>query len=138
MLATLTHPLTPSLMFRSSLIVCCLAVSLFAVTGCGERGAPQPKALTADQITGSVPEVFKGAPAEVAQLAADVVDAIGKQDFTTAWDKLQTLNASPGLSDAQKDFVASSIASVGAEVQKAEGSGDEAAQQALEFHRANK
>lgn len=114
-----------------------LAAAAATLSAC-EREAKQPEALTSEQITGSVPEVFKGADAESRQLAADVVDAIGKQDYATAWAKLQDLNARPNLTDAQKEFVASSIASVGAEVNKAEESGDEAAQEALQFHRANK
>lgn len=106
-------------------------------TGC-EREAKQPEAISTEQITGNVPEVFKGAPAEVRQLAADVVEAINQQDFATAWGKLQDLNAREGLTPGQKDFVAQSIASVGAEVQKAEETGNEEAQKALQFHRANK
>jgi len=115
----------------------CLAALAATLPAC-EREAKQPGALTNEQITGSVPEVFKGADPETRQLAADVVDAIGKQDYPTAWAKLQELNGRPGLTDAQKEFVASSIASVGAEVNKAEETGNEEAQQALEFHRANK
>lgn len=110
---------------------------LFAGAGCGESHK-QPAAITTQQVAAGVPEAFKGAPAEVQTLVADIVKAIGEQDYPTAWDKLQTLNARPGLSDAQKEFVASSISSVGAEVNKAEESGNEAAQEALKIHRANK
>lgn len=107
------------------------------MTGC-ERAAKLPEAISTEQITGNVPEVFKGASAEVRQLAADVVEAISQKDFATAWGKLQDLNAREGLTPGQKDFVAQSIASVGAEVQKAEETGNEEAQKALQFHRANK
>lgn len=114
-----------------------LTLGLCLSSGCG-RESEQPAVLTSEQITGSVPDVFKGAPADIGQLAADVVDALGKQDYTTAWAKLQELNVRPELTPDQKAFVAESIASVGAEVNKAEESGSEAAQQALEFYRANK
>lgn len=105
--------------------------------GCGESSTPLQE-ISTQEIVGNVPGVFDGAPAEVRQLAADVVAAIEQQDFTTAWDKLQVLGGREGLTDAQKEFVAESLASVGAEVQKAEEAGNEAAQQALQFHRANK
>lgn len=123
--------------FRPLLRSLAVVVLSLALAGC-EKPAAQPKEISSAQIVGSAPEVFKGAPQEVQQLASDVVEAINKQEFTTAWDKLQELNTKPGLTDAQKEFVAESISSVGAEVQKAEGSGNEAAQKALEFHRANK
>lgn len=121
----------------SLLTYACTALLLVAITGCGQRSEPPP-AISTEQITGTVPEMFKSAPTEVKQLAADVVDAIGKQDYATAWGKLQELNGREGLNEAQKEFVAQSIASVGAEMQKSEESGNEAAQEALRFHRANK
>lgn len=114
-----------------------LAVLALTAAGCG-RDAKLPEAISTQQVAAGVPEAFKGAKPEVQTLVSEIVDAIGKQDYPAAWDKLQTLNARPGLTDAQKEFVASSIASVGAEVNKAEESGNEAAQQALQFHRANK
>lgn len=112
-----------------------LASALLA-PGCSREKAPAD--ITTAQIVAGAPEAFKGAPADVQKLAAEITDAIGKQDFPTAWDKLQSLNSQPNLTDAQKEFVASSITSVGAEVNKAEASGNEAAQEALKFHRANK
>ncbi|MBL9135715.1 MAG: hypothetical protein JNK85_07600 [Verrucomicrobiales bacterium] len=121
----------------SFLPAACAAVLMIAATGC-DRGSAPPAAISTEQITGSVPEMFKSASTEVKQLAADVVEAIGKQDYPTAWGKLQELNGRDGLTDAQKEFVAQSIASVGAEMQKSEETGNEAAQEALRFHRANK
>ena len=117
-----------------------LALALAAVAcltcGCGSEKAPPE--ISTSQIAAGAPDVFKGASAETQKLAAEAVEAIGKQDFTTAWEKLQTLNATPNLTEPQKEFVAASIASVGAEVNKAEESGNEVAQEALKFHRANK
>lgn len=124
-----------SLSFRPLAVA--LSAAALLLTGC-DREAAQPKEITSSQIVGSAPEVFKGASQETQQLASDVVEAINKQDFATAWAKLQDLNVREGLTDAQKQFVAESISSVGAEMQKAESSGNEAAQKALEFHRANK
>lgn len=114
-----------------------LALASAAFSGC-EKEARQPKALSTAEVSSGAPAAFKDAPAAVKQLAADIAEAIAKQDFTSAWDKLQTLNARPGLTDAQKEFVASGIASVGAEMQKSESTGNEAAQEALRVHRANK
>jgi hypothetical protein len=125
-------------MNAAPLISCaCAALLLAATAGC-DRGSAPPTAISTEQITGSVPEMFKSAPTEVKQLAADVVDAIGKQDYPTAWGKLQDLNGRDGLTDPQKEFVAQSIASVGAEMQKSEETGNEAAQETLRIHRANK
>lgn len=121
---------------RTLILLPLVAACLVFTAGCG-KDAPPP-AVAVDQIAAGVPEAFKGAPPAVQTLVKEIVDAIGQQDFPTAWDKLQELNARPGLNDAQKEFVAGSIASVGAEVNKAENTGDEAAKQALEFHRANK
>ncbi|MBL9126232.1 MAG: hypothetical protein JNL97_01235 [Verrucomicrobiales bacterium] len=112
-----------------------LCVSVL-VSGCGKESLP-PQVSTAQVVAGA-PEMFKGAPADVQKLAAEAAEAIGKQDYPTAWDRLQTLNATPNLTDAQKEFVASSVAAVGAEMNKAEETGNEAAQEALRIHRANK
>jgi hypothetical protein len=113
-----------------------LLILAIAVAGCGRSGPPPE--LSTEQISNNAPGVFDGAPAEVRQLASDVVDAIGGQDFTTAWTKLQELDSRPELTPAQREFVAQSMASVGAEVRNAEQAGNEAAQRVLEFHRANK
>lgn len=117
----------------------CLACSLLPIvlTGCGD-GPGHPKEISTKEVATGVEALFKSATPENRQLAIDIAAAIEKQDFTTAWDKLQTLSAQPGLTDPQKEFVASSTAAVGAEVNKAEAAGDEAAKAALEFHRANK
>jgi len=121
---------------KPSLAFVLLGVALLLNSGCSSEKAPPE--ISTSQIVSGAPDVFKGATAETQKLAADAVEAIGKQDFTTAWEKLQTLNATPNLTEPQKEFVAASIASVGAEVNKAEESGNEAAQEALKFHRANK
>ncbi len=114
-----------------------LALAIPTISGC-DREARQPKALTTTEVSGGAPAAFKDAPPAVKQLVTELSDAIAKQDFTTAWERLQTLNARPGLTDAQKEFVASGITSVGAEMQKAETTGNEAAQETLRIHRANK
>ncbi len=118
-----------------------ILLTLFAAAAVGTSGCSKEQPLaevTTAQIVAGAPEAFKGAPANVQTLAAEATEAIGKQDFPTAWDRLQTLNGTPNLTDAQKEFVATSIATVGAEMNKAEESGNEAAQEALKFHRANK
>lgn len=122
----------------SVLIALPLVFAVPGLTGCGGGESEPPPAISAEEISGNVPDVFKGASAEVRELATAVVEAIANQDFTAAWGHLQDLNLKPGLTDEQKDFVAQSIASVGAELQKAEEAGNEAAQRALQFHRANK
>ncbi len=127
----------PALLKPSQTTILLGTAVLLLAAGC-TRESEQPVILTQEQITGNVPEVFKGAPPEVAQLAADVVESVGAKDSTTAWAKLQQLNARPDLTEEQKTFVAESISSLGAEVNKAEQAGDEAAQKALEFYRANK
>lgn len=125
-------------MHRSLLPSLLLAAGLaWVAAGCGDS-AKQPPAISTQQVAAGVPDAFKGAPAAVQTLVAEIVKAIDEKDYPTAWDRLQTLNARPGLTDAQKEFVASSIASVGAEVNKAEETGNEAAQEALRIHRANK
>ena len=113
-----------------------LLILALIVAGCGRSGPPPE--MTAEEITSNAPGIFDGASTEVRQLAGDVVDAISRQDFTTAWTKLQELDSRPELTPEQREFVAQSMASVGAEVRSAEQAGNEAAQQVLEFHRANK
>lgn len=126
-------PLRPA----TTALLLALAVVPLSLAGCG-KGAGLPKEISTREVETGVAAIFKTATPETRKLAEEVVAAIQKQDFPTAWEKLQTLGQQPGLSDSQKEFVASSTASVATEVRKAEASGDEAAKQALEFHRANK
>jgi hypothetical protein len=114
-----------------------LCGGILLASGCSEDPKHLPE-LSIDQIAQGAPEAFRGAPAEIGQLAADAANAIAAGDHATAWDKLQTLQGAPDLTPSQRDFVAQSIASVGQALQEAEAAGQEAAQQALEFHRANK
>jgi hypothetical protein len=120
-------------MFRAVLLLACACVA----AGCGSS-SDAPEALTMDEISSAAPNAFAGAQAEIAQLSNEAIEAINQQDYTTAWGKLQDLSARPDLTPEQREFVAQSIASVAAEVARAEEAGDEAARQALQFHRANK
>ncbi len=114
-----------------------VVVLTLLTSGC-DRGSKAPELISTDQVSSGVPEMFKSAPTEVRQLATEAAEAIKSQEFAVAWEKLQALNSRTGLTDDQKAFVAQSISSVGAEMQKSEESGNEAAEQALKFHRANK
>ncbi len=121
---------------RPLLVSVASALILAAASGCSkEEVVPE---LTANEVVSGAPEAFKGASAEVQKLAADAAAAISNQDYPTAWEHLQALNSNANLTDAQKEFVAASIAAVGAEMNKAEEAGNEAAEEALRFHRANK
>lgn len=123
---------------KSRILSCAstLVAALVLASGCSKESVA-PQISTAEVVAGA-PEAFKGAPADVQKLAAEAAEAIGSQDYPTAWDRLQTLNGTPNLTDPQKEFVAASIAAVGAEMNKAEETGNEAAQEALRVHRANK
>lgn len=138
MLALLVDAPASRLTLRPILVATALAALLaLGGTGCGNPDG-HVKAVTTKEVEVGVEGIFKTAPAETRQLAIEVADAIRKQDYPTAWEKLQTLGGHTGLTPDQREFVASSTAAVGAEVQKAEAAGNEAAKQALEFHRANK
>ncbi len=107
------------------------------LAGCGRNPEP-PAAISTDEITGSAASVFNAADAEIRELMTEAVAAIQQQDLPVAWEKLQILSGRADLSPEQQEFVAQSIAAVGAEMDRAALSGNQAAQQALEFHRANK
>jgi hypothetical protein len=119
--------------FNTAILCGALAFS----SGCSEDPKHLPE-LSINQIAEGAPEAFRGAPAEVGQLAADAANAIAAEDHPTAWEKLQALQASPDLTPAQRDFVAQSITAVSQALEAAEAAGNEAAQQLREFHRANK
>lgn len=113
-----------------------IAVSL-AVAGCGS-GDKAPELVGVEDISQGAASAFQSGQAEIQELSNQVVEALGRRDFNGAWGALQDLNAHPDLTAEQRAFVAQSLASVGAELQKAEQSGDDRARQTLEFHRANK
>lgn len=122
---------------RSFLHAALLCGSILLTPGCSEDPKHLPE-LSINEIAEGAPEAFRGAPADIGQLAADAANAIAAEDHPTAWSKLQALQASPDLTPAQRDFVAQSIAAVSQALEAAEAAGNEAAQQLREFHRANK
>ncbi len=122
--------------YRTFLLPLALGLAVAGFSGCDRQGLP--KEISKQEIQTGVAGLFQSAPPAAKQLANEVAEAMKGQDFPTAWSKLQILAQEQGLNDAQREFVTSSIAAVGAEVQKAEEAGNEEAKKALEFHRANK
>jgi len=133
--------MTPTVILSRTGSVAALVLGLAVLplgSGCDGPGAKHNKEISSDQVTSGLPTAFKDASPQVKTLVADITDAIGKQDYPAAREKLEILNATPGLTEPQKEFVAASIATVGAELGKAEESGNEAAEEAARIHRATK
>jgi hypothetical protein len=121
---------------RSILAGClCLAMLAFAA-GCG-RGKP-PKAIATSDLPTEAENVFAKAPAEVKELATQANAALAAQDWSGAWVAFQALSERPDLTPEQRQFVASAIMTIGAELQKAGEQGDTRAQAAQQIHRMSK
>lgn len=113
-------------------------ILLLTFAGCGESAPEAEPILSASEIAEATPEVFGDADAETRELANATAAAVESEDLSKAWGSLQELGGRPGLTDAQREFIARSEASVGAQLNKAAEAGDASARQLLELHRAHK
>lgn len=109
---------------------------LLSATGCGRSRAPKPIPTT--EIPGEAGTLFAKAPAPVKELAAQATAALAAQDWSSAWTAFQALSERKDLTDEQRQFVASAIVSIGAELQKAGDQGDARAAAAQQIHRLSK
>jgi hypothetical protein len=113
----------------------CLAVLALAA-GCG-RGKP-PKAIATSDLPAESENVFAKAPAEVKELAGQAHAALAAQDWSGAWIAFQTLSERPDLTPEQRQFVASAIMTIGAEMSQAGEQGDTRAEAVQQMHRLSK
>jgi len=113
----------------------CAAVVL--ICGCSREAAP-PKPLAIDQAPASLQEVFKGASPESKKLVDDAVAALGGKDFAKALFALQSLSGRSDLTASQRDIASRSMLAVNQALADQASSGDQSAQQVLQFQRSNK
>ena len=115
-------------------------IVVFAVVlgmGCGKEAAP-PKPISVEQAPASLAEVFKGATPEAKKLVDDAVAALGAKDYTKALFALQSLSARSDLTTPQRDLASRSMLAVNQALAEQAGSGDQKAQQTLQFQRSTK
>jgi hypothetical protein len=105
-------------------------------TGCGRGKAP--KEIPTTEIPGEAGVLFAKAPAPVKELAAQATAALAARDWSGAWVAFQALSERKDLTDEQRQFVASAIVSIGAELNKAGEQGDARAAAAQQMHRLSK
>jgi hypothetical protein len=120
-----------------SIVALAAAVSLLLLpVGCG-RKAP-PKDIAASDIPAESQSLFEKASPELKALAAKAGAAIQASDWPTAWALFQAMAERNDLTPEQQQLVASSIMSLGAEMQKASERGDERARELRQIHSSSK
>ncbi len=122
--------------FRSLLVLGLSAAALLLAPGCGRARAP--KEIPTAEIPGEAGTLFAKAPAPVKALVAQATTALAAQDWSGAWVAFQALGERKDLTDEQRQFVASAIVSIGAELNKAGEQGDARAAAARQIHRLSK
>ncbi|MBI2950090.1 MAG: hypothetical protein HYY23_20850 [Verrucomicrobia bacterium] len=114
-----------------------LGLAFLLVGGCTKEATP-PKPIAIEQAPTSLQEVFKGAGAEAKQLVDDAVAALGAKDFGKALFALQSLSGRSDLTAPQRDMASRSLLAVNQALAEQAGSGDQSAQQVLQFQRSTK
>ncbi|MBK9137306.1 MAG: hypothetical protein IPM17_00820 [Verrucomicrobia bacterium] len=117
-----------------SLVVSCFLIGFGA--GCG-AGKP-PKEIAATDIPTESRNLFAKAAPEVRELAGKALAALDAQDWATAWVTFQAIGQRQDLTPEQRQFVASAVMTLGAEMQKAGAQGDERAQAVQRMHTISK
>ncbi len=123
-----------SLIRRADCIFCLILV---LSVGCGKDSTP-PKALAIEQTPASLDEVFKTASLEARKLVSEAVAALGSKDYTRALFALQSLSIRSDLTPQQRDIASRSMLAANKALAEQAESGDQKAQQALQFQRATK
>lgn len=121
--------------FRLLVATVCLAGTLIT-GGCGRSGAPREVAVK-DLPTESK-GLFDQAAPDVKTLATGALTALEGKDWAAAWAAFQVLSERKDLTAAQREFVASSLVTVGAQMQKAGDAGDAKAESVRQAYRATK
>lgn len=114
-----------------------LSVALLLAFGCSKEVAP-PKPITVEQAHTSLEEVFKGAGPEVKKLVEDAVGALAAKDYAKALFALQALGARSDLTPPQRDLASRSMLAVNQALAEQASTGDQKAQQVLQFQRTTK
>ena len=114
-----------------------LGVCWMLAAGCTKEIAP-PKPIALEQAPSSLQEAFKGANSDLKSLVDAAVGSLGTKDYTKALFALQTLSARSDLTPQQRDLTTRSTLAVNQALADQANSGDQQAQQVLQFQRSNK
>ncbi|NLH74005.1 MAG: hypothetical protein GX456_13195 [Verrucomicrobia bacterium] len=113
-----------------------VAMAILIAAGCGRGAAPKP--VTGSEIPVQLDKLFGKAPEEARLLVGQAKSALRANDLSGAWVALQTLSEQKELTKEQRQFLASAIVTIGAEINKAGEQGDAQAQEMQRMHRLSK
>lgn len=94
--------------------------------------------MAVSDIPAQLDKLFANAPDSTKTLVRQAKSALAVNDLSGAWVALQSLSEEKNLSKQQKQFLASAIVTIGAEVNKASEQGDAQAQGIQRMHRLSK
>jgi hypothetical protein len=113
-----------------------VAMVILVAVGCGRGAAPKP--VTTSEISARLDALFSKAPEETRLLVGQAKSALRANDLSGAWVALQTLSEQKQLTKEQRQFLASAIVTIGAEINKAGEQGDAQAREMQRMHRLSK
>ncbi len=112
-------------------------VLLIGAAGCSDSAKPvQPVAVT--EVPGLLNTAFKDAPEPAKGLAAQVVGAVEKKDWSQASVLAGALLTAPGSSAEQNKLVGRCLLAINEQVNAAAAAGDQQAEQLNQIRRAEK
>ncbi|MBI4663707.1 MAG: hypothetical protein HY735_33315 [Verrucomicrobia bacterium] len=121
----------------SLLATAIFGLALLVMAGCTKEAAP-PQPIAVEQAPTSLAETFKDAAPELKTLVTDAIGAFGAKDYPKALFALQTLSARSDLTPEQRDLATRSMLTVNQTLAEQASSGDQKAQQVLQFQRTTK
>jgi hypothetical protein len=114
-----------------------LFVSLLFGPGC-DRTSSSPTPLSAEEMPAAFAKAFSQAKPEVKEVADQVVAAVQAQDYSKAFNGLQSLVGRPNLSKDQVSVTTRGLLTVNTLLQAAQAKGDAKAAETIRVYNKNK
>ncbi len=116
-----------------------LAVLLGLALGAGcKRSTPPPTPLTVQELPAALDKAFSKAKPDIKDLASQLVAAVQAEEYSRAFQAVQTLASRPGLTKDQVSVTSRAMLTVNGLLQSAATKGDKKAAQTLNLYRKDK
>lgn len=114
-----------------------LLVPLFFALGCDRSSAP-PTALPVAELPTAFTKAFAKAKPEVNGVADQIVAAVQAQDYSTAFNALNSLIGKGNMTKEQVDVTSRALLTVNNLLQEAQAKGDAKAAETIKIYRETK
>jgi len=122
---------------RLKTIAFALLVPLMFGLGC-DRSSSSPTPLAVEELPAAFGRAFSKAKPDAKEVADQIVAAVQAQDFSKAFNGLQSLVGKPDMTKEQVSITTRALLTVNAQLQAAQAKGDAKAAKTLNNYRSTK